>query len=249
MKKTAIYLNNPISFLAEDGQAMVSATEMAKAFSKRPSEFIRLPSTIAFRAALVAMGKSLSVDGQILTNAGGAGGGGVSWFTEDLAIEFARWLSPEFAIWTNDRIKEFAKFGFTAKQETLEAMIANPDLVIGLATQLKESRQKLYEANDTIALQAPAVEFQADVFEAKDLLTMAQVAKMLGLGRNDLFAKLRMRRVLMMGTRQNEPYQTFIERGYFVLKGAKVGSAKFPKVVSQTMVTTRGLAWIRLNIV
>jgi len=78
---------------------------------------------------------------------------------------------------------------------------------------------------------------------------MGEAAKMLGMGRNMLFARLRKRRVLMIGLRQNEPYQTFIERGYFVLKGALVGSRSATKVVPQTFVTTKGLAWIRLNIV
>jgi phage antirepressor YoqD-like protein len=88
-----------------------------------------------------------------------------------------------------------------------------------------------------------------EVFEAPSLLSMGEAAKMLGIGRNKLFAELRKRRVLMMGIRQNEPYQTFIERGYFRVKGAKVGSRSAVKVVPQTYVTARGLAWMRINIV
>lgn len=30
---------------------------------------------------------------------------------EDVALEFARWLSPAFAIWCNDRIKELLLTG------------------------------------------------------------------------------------------------------------------------------------------
>ena len=29
-----------------------------------------------------------------------------TWMHEDVALEFARWLSPKFAIWCNRRIKE-----------------------------------------------------------------------------------------------------------------------------------------------
>lgn len=36
-----------------------------------------------------------------------------TWFHEDVAMEFARWLSPKFAIWTNDRIKELVTRGHT----------------------------------------------------------------------------------------------------------------------------------------
>ena len=61
---------------------------------------------------------------------------------EDVAIEFARWLSPAFAIWCNDRIKELLTLGMTATQPTLEAMLDDPDLVIGLATKLKAQREE-----------------------------------------------------------------------------------------------------------
>ena len=115
-----------------------------------------------------------------------------------------------------------------------------------LALQVYEALAELDQANETIALQAPKVEFVEEVFEAPDLFSVGTVAKMIGTGQNKLFAKLRARRVLKSN---NEPYQTFVERGYFKTKGTLVGSARFPKVVSQTMVTTRGLAWIRLNIV
>jgi phage antirepressor YoqD-like protein len=118
-----------------------------------------------------------------------------------------------------------------------------------LALQVYEALEELEQAIDTLALQAPKVEFVEEVFEAPTLLSMGEAAKMLGIGRNILFARLRKRKVLMTGIRQNEPYQTFIERGYFEVKGAKVGSRSAVKVVPQTYVTTRGLAWIRLNIV
>lgn len=36
-----------------------------------------------------------------------------TWMHEDVALEFARWLSPEFAIWCNDRIKELLTTGAT----------------------------------------------------------------------------------------------------------------------------------------
>lgn len=37
-----------------------------------------------------------------------------TWMHEDVAIEFARWLSPKFAIWCNDHIKELLTTGMTA---------------------------------------------------------------------------------------------------------------------------------------
>jgi phage antirepressor YoqD-like protein len=180
--------------------------------------------------------KNINLTDLVVVRYGGTQHG--TWMHEDVALEFARWLSPEFAIWCNDRIKELMRHGMTALPETLEQMIANPDLVIALATQLKESRQKIAELQ-------PKADFVAEVFEAKDLLSVGTVAKMLGTGQNRLFKELRGRRVLKYN---NQPYQTFIDRGYFVCKCTKIGNAMYPRVVSQTYVTTRGLAWIRINI-
>lgn len=234
MKKIESYLGNQITFDKGD-HIMVNATEMAKPFRKHVGHWLENASTKVFAESL-ARHRNSDLASLLIIKRGGPEQG--SWMHEDLAIEFARWLSPEFGIWCNDRIKELMIVGMTALPETIEAMIANPDLVIGLATQLKESRQKVAELQ-------PKADFVAKVFEAKDLLSVGTVAKMLGTGQNRLFKELRKRKILKPN---NEPYQTFVERGYFVSKGTKVGSIAFPKVVSQTYVTTKGLAWIRVNI-
>lgn len=75
----------------------------------------------------------------VTTNGGQIQG---TWMHEDVALEFARWLSPAFAIWCNDRIKELLKYGMTATEERLEEMIANPNLIIKLATELKKEREE-----------------------------------------------------------------------------------------------------------
>lgn len=49
--------------------------------------------------------------------------------------------------------------GFTATPATLEAMIANPDLVIGMATQLKQLRAENEEKQRKIEADAPRVLF------------------------------------------------------------------------------------------
>ena len=37
--------------------------------------------------------------------------GGGTWFHEDVALVSAQWLSPDFYLWCNDRIKELIKNG------------------------------------------------------------------------------------------------------------------------------------------
>lgn len=148
VSKVFAYDGQNVTFEKKGGIVMVNATQMAKPFGKRPAKWLELPSTKEFLAKLTEVRKSDI--GFVKTEKGGNLGGGGTWMHEDVAIEFARWLAPEFAIWCNDRIKELLTVGMTATQPTLEAMLDNPDLVIGLATKLKQQREenaRLVEAN------------------------------------------------------------------------------------------------------
>lgn len=142
VNKVFSYQGTSVTFIHKDGKVMVNATQMAKKFGKRPAKWLELPSTEEFLNQLRAIRKS----DRLVETVNGIG----TWMHEDVAIEFARWLSPAFAIWCNDRIKELLTVGMTATQPTLEAMLDNPDLVIGLATKLKQQREenaRLVEAN------------------------------------------------------------------------------------------------------
>jgi phage antirepressor YoqD-like protein len=149
---------------------MVNATQMAKKFSKLPADWTRQKSTKEFISALMtARGIHIATDLLRVIN----GDKGATWMHEDVALECARWLSPAFAIWCNDRIKELMKFGMTATQPTLEAMLDNPDLVIGLATKLKQQREEnqrlvaenqqkqalISQQNEKIEKDAPKVDY------------------------------------------------------------------------------------------
>ena len=98
------YNNNPITFKI-NGCVMISATNMAKPFggSKRPNFWMNLQQTNGFLDAL-SKARILALADLVVVKKGGTNPG--TWFHEDVALEFARWLSPEFAIWCNDRIKE-----------------------------------------------------------------------------------------------------------------------------------------------
>lgn len=135
------YKGSNVTFSNENGM-WVNATEMAKKFEKKPYEWLRLQSTKDFLLSLLNLrgfnvadsefnigdSPTLTSDSTILTSIGlgnfvkienGKYGG--TWFHEDVAIEFARWLSPVFAIWCNDRIKEMftgtmAKYPMTSDE-------------------------------------------------------------------------------------------------------------------------------------
>lgn len=129
------YNGSPITFQKGDS-VVVNATEMAKPFGKNAGHWMRNQSTQEFINELAALRNCKGSDLVQIENGIGC------WMHEDVAMEFARWLSPSFAIWCNDRIKELLQYGMTATQPTLEQMINNPDLVISLATQLKNEREE-----------------------------------------------------------------------------------------------------------
>ena len=147
VSKVFAYDGQNVTFEKKGGIVMVNATEMAKPFKKVAKDWLRTKQTNEFIHSLSVV-RHISPTELVVKSQGGTVQG--TWMQEDVAIEFARWLAPEFAIWCNDRIKELLTVGMTATQPTLEAMLDNPDLVIGLATKLKQQREenaRLVEAN------------------------------------------------------------------------------------------------------
>ena len=183
------YEQAPVSFRRADGRLMVNATQMANGFGKAPKDWLRTEGSKEF----IAM---LSADRQICPSqlVQVVKGGNVkqqgTWMHEDVAMEFARWLSPKFAIWCNDRIKELLTTGMTATQPTLEALLQDPALVLGMAQQLLEQRQAnaqqqqqievLQEQNKVLAAQVAEVQEQKSYIEhvlaSKELVTTTQIA-------------------------------------------------------------------------
>jgi phage antirepressor YoqD-like protein len=163
VRKVFAYDGNDVTFARKDGVTMVNATQMAKKFSKLPADWTRQKSTKEFISALMtARGIHIATDLLRVVN----GDKGATWMHEDVALEFARWLSPAFAIWCNDRIKELLTFGLTATPQTIDSILADPDNAIRLLTALKEERQQRQLAESKAALleevtkeQAPKVEY------------------------------------------------------------------------------------------
>jgi hypothetical protein len=114
MKKLLVkdfdYNGNRITFKTEEGEVYVNATQMGKPFGKKPAKWLELPATISFLETLSSVRKSDTSDYQtIIRKMGSPASGGGTWFHEDVALEYARWLSEEFKIWCNDKIKILMK--------------------------------------------------------------------------------------------------------------------------------------------
>lgn len=92
------YEGQPVRFNAE---GWLHATEIAERFGKLPNEWLRLPDTVAY---LEAMERTCGKIPYVKTSRARADRGGGTWLHPKLAVAFARWLSPDFAVWCDRKI-------------------------------------------------------------------------------------------------------------------------------------------------
>lgn len=104
-----------IQLTQSDGfDTMINATEMAKLFRKRPNDWFSLPSTKSYLEAFKSDTRFSGIT-PVLTVKGNYSDGTRqgTWMHRWVALEFARWLDPGFAIWCNMKIDELLRTGFT----------------------------------------------------------------------------------------------------------------------------------------
>lgn len=96
----------PVSFRAD---GYLNATAIAAHFGKQPRDYLKTEQTQQYISALA---ENLSVKTKILTKEnqivsvkrGGDEQG--TWLHPKLAIHFARWLDPKFAVWCDEQIEQ-----------------------------------------------------------------------------------------------------------------------------------------------
>lgn len=119
------YEGQPITFEFADGNKMISATEMIKAFpGKRINNFLRNQQTKDFiglleeRYANSRIGPNSTKREVLRVIKGGDASDQFqgTWMDEKLALKFAAWLAPEFELWVFDRIEELMTTGQTSLQ-------------------------------------------------------------------------------------------------------------------------------------
>lgn len=167
------YCDNPITFKNVDGSIMVNATEMARQYGKRTTDWVRLPSTKKFLVSLTEVRKSHFA--YIQSVKGGSNAGGETWMHEDVALEFARWLAPEFAIWCNDRIKELITTGSTSLTPNIGGFPI-PQKFSDALLLSAHLQQKVEEQEAKIIEDKPKVAYYSDMVENRDYFTTTTIA-------------------------------------------------------------------------
>jgi toxin-antitoxin system, toxin component, bro family len=102
------------------------------------------------------------------------------------------------------------KTGSYSIQNPVEALLENP-------VKLGEMLIEYGKAKEQLKIQAPKVQTYEMLYESDAVVDIGEVSKTLnfkGVGRNNLFAILRQQGIL---NSNNEPYQEYVNRGYFKL--------------------------------
>jgi phage antirepressor YoqD-like protein len=173
---TFTFHGQPVSFMTGNCKTYFNATQMAKGFGKSPREWLFLAGTARLRQSLVRQGKSKSMEEQIITVRGSMG---ATWVEYGLGLEFARWLSPEFSLWCNERIRELVSQGYAAIDPYLNNNGKYPvpasfreALQLALAQQEEIERQQQKIEDDR-----PKVAFYDDFIENRDFFKSSIIAE------------------------------------------------------------------------
>ncbi|WP_346206783.1 phage antirepressor KilAC domain-containing protein [Caldifermentibacillus hisashii] len=105
---------------------------------------------------------------------------------------------------------------------------------------IEETKEK-QAIQQQLQIAAPKVEMYDLALSAKNAQSMSLVAKTLGIGRNKLFSFLRNQKILR---HNNEPYQSYIDRGYFTVRQVPISRTSGVQNKPQTLVTAKGLDFI-----
>lgn len=233
---------------------MVNATQMAKPFGKQPKDFLKTKQTNEFLEALAATKKILPADLVQVRNGGDNFG---TWMHEDVAIEFARWLSPKFAIWTNDRIKELLTQGVATVNDD-DDTIANAMAILQRRLQAKQQQlqvaestieaqtQQLQQRDNEIKMLTPMADYTKDVLQSTSTFTLTQIAKDLGMRSvYTLIEFCKAHKIIYRQSDQWMPTAQYSGRGFFQTRTAKyVKSDNTIGTTLSTVVTEKGRVFL-----
>lgn len=150
----------------------------------------------------------------------------------NITIEMAKQLCM---LQKSEKGSEFRKYFID-----LEKAWNTPEQVMARALKLADIT--INSLQDKVLEMKPKAECFDSFISAENVQTVSDVAKSLGLGRNDLFKRLRELKILMSN---NMPYQCYITVGYFQVKQTPIHMGDSTINKTQTYVTPKGIAWMK----
>lgn len=149
-------------------------------------------------------------------------------------------VANDFYDWIYDKAILIRKTGGAIDDKEMFVNMYCAGLDEGAKVIVKSFMTKVEEQQEAILKMQPMVDDWSAYSDAKGNITVANLAKSLnisGIGRNKMFGILRENKVLR---ENNEPYQRFVDSGYFeVITGIRNGFK-----YAQTVVTGKGMSYI-----
>jgi hypothetical protein len=123
------------------GEAFFNATAVAKAFWKRPADWLALDSTKEYIEAITRK-YVLEQNQVVMVRSGSPDNGGGTWMHPKLAIAFARWLNVDFSIWCDEQIEAILK--------PVPQPLSAAELILQQAQMLVAYEKRMEEFNDRV---------------------------------------------------------------------------------------------------
>ena len=233
------YNGQNITFQLGNGDVMVNLTEVAKAFPRKNlSAILNSQEMVEYLQSLERKNNPeiqifSSADSQYIKTVRGGDNKTAqgSWAHQKVALRVAQKLSPDFAVWVDEKLEELLTTGNTSLPN-----FNNP-------AEAARAWADQYEKRELAEQQVKELEPKGEVYDrisnAVNLLTMAEAAKAVGVGRNKLFKTLREKKVLR---HNNTPYQQYIDNGVFQVKVRPINRGSSVENYAQTLVTGKGLS-------
>lgn len=146
-----------ITFDFGDGEEMVNATEIVKAFGKRLEDFTRLKQTKEFVKALEkSMNTAKPADVRVWKKATKSVRGGIdaslrgTWYEKRLALKLAAWLSPEFEVWIFSRIEELLRTGRTELSQNQVDLNQQVKTLEWIFQKIKDNAMEIHHLSDVL---------------------------------------------------------------------------------------------------
>ena len=175
------YKGSQISFINGDS-VMINATQMAKPFGKRPNDYLSLPSTNELLNAITRK-YGIAENQLVITERGGLNPG--TWLREDVALDFAQWLSVDFRLWCNDRLKELMKTGVTTVSNDDEAIAYAMGVLQKRLEQARQEKAMLEQQNNYLANEikqvTPKLQYYDSALQSAHTYTSTQMTKELNM--------------------------------------------------------------------
>ncbi|MDK4631189.1 KilA-N domain-containing protein [Kingella kingae] len=123
--------NHAAVFFRNDGY--LNATSIAKHFGKRPETYLKTQPTQDYIAALsehlsITLKSVIDKNQLVIIKKGSSCNGGGTWLHPKLAVDFARWLDPKFAVWCDEQIEQI--ISGSLKLEPVQPVLPHGSIVL-----------------------------------------------------------------------------------------------------------------------